>query len=238
MKRVTTGAILGTASLLCGLAVSAPANAATPAGPRVSDSQVAAFEAQLQNSGQSDAWRSLTPSEQEAVVAVATDVDFTELVASGKTDAAELTAVSDLIEVETEEKTTRTPIVGKGAPRVQEGLTAAAARKYDVHSWWTNSYKVGGITITKIRQDYYYVTGSNRVLSSKSCQHSSTNYAPTRSLSGQTSHWKTSAGKGRCSTAWKLSYAVGWIPTPFYRSFTQNMQVKGSGTERKWFVTT
>lgn len=174
-------------------------------------------------------WNALTAADQLEIGNVAASEDFVLAVATQETDTAALQAISPDLTVTVStgtEPTSSSALVGA------QGVTY-----YDVTSWWKYTYKVLGVTITSIKETYNYQTNASIVTASYSCQGTSTNYAPTRSLSViDVSHWKSS-GKGYCDIAWRITYALFWIPTPFHNDFTQKMRVNGSsGIESTTFV--
>lgn len=208
----------------------------TPPSGTLSSAMVSELDREMRNAAPTvpggeenlEAWSRLTPAKKEEMAQLLATPQFAELVASGTTDQSTVEAVSDELEIVSEEGVTNSK--PEGGP-----LTWGTTKRFSVNSYWVNTFKFAGVTITKIKQSFDYQTNGSSVTKVYSCKHSSTNYAPTRSLSGDTSFWK-SGTKGRCSTVWELHYAIAWIPTPLYRSFTQNMQVNGSkGIEKKWF---
>lgn len=129
----------------------------------------------------------------------------------------ELVPVSD---VKTASTTTSTPKL--------LAATTTAATTYEVHSWYYKDYKFLGISYTKVGLDYYYVTGSNKVLSDHYCSASYTNYVPMRTASSQVNHW-VSNGQGECVVTWTLTKVNFWTNIA-----DQGMIVNGPGIVSTW----
>jgi len=68
-----------------------------------------------------------------------------------------------------------------------------------------------GVDITSVKLTYNYQTNILIVTASYSCQGTSTNWAPTRSLSVIDSLHLRSSGKDYCNIAWRITYAIWWI---------------------------
>lgn len=185
------------------------------------------------------AWEGLTVTQREQVTTSAADEDFVQIVASGATDRATLDTVSPDLQVSVDKTNVVVPegsamsLTSAGGTQILPPDTGIV-RYYYVTSTWTHVYKILGVTITSIKQTFEYQTNAKTVTRTYGCRASSMNYAPTRSLSGSTEHY-AAGGKGYCKTVWRLYYAAAYIPTPFYRDFTQNLTVNGRQIEATYF---
>lgn len=175
-------------------------------------------------------WNALSKAKQTKIGTVISSEGFALAVATMETDPAKLGNISSALVVDENSGTLSTRRKTVAGP-VQRTVY------YDVTSWWKYTYSVYGVAITSVKQTYDYQTNASTVTASYACRGTSTNWAPTRSISViSVDHWKSS-GKGYCNIAWRLSYAIGWVPTPLHNDFTQKMRVNGSsGIESTTFV--
>lgn len=196
-------------------------------------------------------WDALSAAQQTSVAQVANDERLVEVIATGVTDPALLHEISPGLEVATEaDKAEQYMGLNGDAPPPGSTTTMSAAAQapvttmaappdtslvkyYHVTATYTYSYKVFGILITRIKQTFTYQTNARVVTRVYACMTSSTNYSPTRTLSASTTKYK-SGDRGYCNTVWTIKYKIGWIPTPFSKSFGQHMVVNGRDVERRY----
>jgi hypothetical protein len=113
-------------------------------------------------------------------------------------------------------------------PRVSQ---AAAATTYNVHSWYKHKMCYIGICNTATL-DYYYVTGSNKVLSSTKCTWKDTGIAILVAVTNiSTNHW-VSGGQGHCDATVQLADSTRAIFTGWLE---QDMVTNGPGIVSKYF---
>lgn len=229
------------ASGVVGLCLSsAPAVAA----PVTATSSVASISTNLkQASAAGDArartslknWTALNGQQKLALAKVADSKEFATYVASGGAAKGKLAHVA--LAVDSGTKSAKSGSAGSSRPSAG-GRLAARATLYRVQSWKTYSYSILGVTITKVRQDFYYQTNGKVVKKVYNCEHSSSNYAPTRSISGRTSYWK-SGKKAYCNTVWTIKYGFTLGPWGLYvgeKDARQEMVVNGKKIEKTKFA--
>lgn len=167
-------------------------------------------------------WNALTSSQRTHVVSVLNDPRLV-----GDLTDAQAKAISPDLSVT--ESSGTVPMSGAALLEpATASLAASAAASYEVSSYYEKAWTILGITYTKVRLDYYYVTGSGIVLSDHYCTASYTNYVPLRSATAQVNHY-VSGGVGQCTALWTLTKANFWTT-----SGTQGMTVNGSGVASTW----
>ena len=222
----TTQRLVGVGATLLACSVLVAPAASASAADEPDDVTTSNFRAELAGSDLAK-WDSLTPAQQQKAVAALNEVADSD--APPVTDA-DAKAIAPELSVSSGSSTVA---VEAAAPTATKGLArtmAAAAATYEVHSNYWKKFTVLGVTYTRADLDYYYTTGSGKVLADHACVGKVSDHIPLRTITNVNNHW-VAAGKGNCIVTWNVKRADGWDGTVIT---DQGMVVNGSKVEKTW----
>ena len=175
------------------------------------------------------AWRTLPESQRREVARIALDERLAAVITGAISRAEAAQAFPALVMTEKVDR--------KVQPQARKGEVNALAL-YHVTATSTYDWSVLGVTLTKVKQTFTYETNASVVTKVFSCFHSSSNFAPTRSISGNTQAPYLSGGRGYCNTNWTITYRIEFGVTLSLgsRDAIQRLVVNGRDIESRSFV--